>query len=127
MKIALECKDLIIEKTLQIFLREHLVMKKDCDFLVVDEKISTTKPQFIISKNSPYLKIPFSKEELFNNLTEFDEALKQLAIKLALEERKKLEEKMDSIIMQAKKEYQEKLDGEISSLKEKLLKVLDNE
>lgn len=28
MKISLECKDLIIEKALELFLKEHLVMKK---------------------------------------------------------------------------------------------------
>lgn len=28
MKISLECKDLIIEKTLELFLKDHLVMKK---------------------------------------------------------------------------------------------------
>lgn len=126
MKIALECKDLIIERTLEIFLKEHLVMKKDCDFLVVDKKINSLKPQFIISKESPYLKIPFNKDELFNCLFEFDEALKQLAIKLALEEKKKLEAQMDMIINQTKKEYQEKLDQELIVLKDKLLKVLDN-
>ncbi|ENO8742034.1 ornithine carbamoyltransferase, partial [Campylobacter jejuni] len=64
MKISLECKDLIIEKTLELFLKDHLVMKKNCDFIISDEKIYTAKPLFIISKNSPFLSIPFSKEAL---------------------------------------------------------------
>ena len=40
MRIAVDCKDLILEKSLELFLKEHLVTKNDCDFIVCDEKIS---------------------------------------------------------------------------------------
>ncbi|ENT2159431.1 hypothetical protein ACFEWO_000687 [Campylobacter coli] len=124
MKISLECKDLIIEKALELFLKEHLVMKKDCDFIISDEKISTQKPLFIIAKNSPFLSLPFSKETLMNSLNEFDSALKATAQKLADERRMVLEARIDEIANEFKKDYQSKIDLAISELKDKLVKAL---
>ncbi|EAI7873698.1 TPA: hypothetical protein R1697_000780 [Campylobacter coli] len=124
MKISLECKDLIIEKALELFLKEHLVMKKDCDFIISDEKISTQKPLFIIAKNSPFLSLPFSKEALMNSLNEFDSALKTTAQKLADERRRVLEARIDEIASEFKRDYQSKIDLAISELKDKLVKAL---
>ncbi|ELU0350261.1 ornithine carbamoyltransferase [Campylobacter coli] len=124
MKISLECKDLIIEKALELFLKEHLVMKKDCDFIISDEKISTQKPLFIIAKNSPFLSLPFSKEALMNSLNEFDSALKETAQKLADERRRVLEARIDEIASEFKRDYQSKIDLAISELKDKLVKAL---
>ncbi|ECO2023945.1 ornithine carbamoyltransferase [Campylobacter coli] len=124
MKISLECKDLIIEKALELFLKEHLVMKKDCDFIISDEKISTQKPLFIIAKNSPFLSLPFSKEALMNSLNEFDSALKATAQKLADERRRVLEARIDEITSEFKRDYQSKIDLAISELKDKLVKAL---
>lgn len=124
MKISLECKDLIIEKALELFLKEHLVMKKDCDFIISDEKISTQKPLFIIAKNSPFLSLPFSKEALMNSLNEFDSVLKATAQKLADERRRVLEARIDEIASEFKRDYQSKIDLAISELKDKLVKAL---
>ncbi|EGP4429912.1 ornithine carbamoyltransferase [Campylobacter coli] len=124
MKISLECKDLIIEKALELFLKEHLVMKKDCDFIISDEKISTQKPLFIIAKNSPFLSLPFSKEALMKSLNEFDSALKATAQKLADERRRVLEARIDEIASEFKRDYQSKIDLAISELKDKLVKAL---
>ncbi|HEB9434130.1 TPA: ornithine carbamoyltransferase [Campylobacter coli] len=124
MKISLECKDLIIEKALELFLKEHLVMKKDCDFIISDEKISTQKPLFVIAKNSPFLSVPFSKEALMNSLNEFDSALKTTAQKLADERRRVLEARIDEIANEFKRDYQSKIDLAISELKDKLVKAL---
>ncbi|MGQ2744234.1 hypothetical protein ACT6DR_07235 [Campylobacter coli] len=124
MKISLECKDLIIEKALELFLKEHLVMKKDCDFIISDEKISTQKPLFIIAQNSPFLSLPFSKEALMNSLNEFDSALKATAQKLADERRRVLEARIDEIASEFKRDYQSKIDLAISELKDKLVKAL---
>ncbi|HED6757462.1 TPA: ornithine carbamoyltransferase [Campylobacter coli] len=124
MKISLECKDLIIEKALELFLKEHLVMKKDCDFIISDEKISTQKPLLIIAKNSPFLSVPFSKEALMNSLNEFDSALKTTAQKLADERRRVLEARIDEIANEFKRDYQSKIDLAISELKDKLVKAL---
>lgn len=115
---------MIIEKALELFLKEHLVMKKDCDFIISDEKISTQKPLFIIAKNSPFLSLPFSKEALMNSLNESDSALKATAQKLADERRRVLEARIDEIASEFKRDYQSKIDLAISELKDKLVKAL---
>ncbi|MBK1964772.1 ornithine carbamoyltransferase [Campylobacter novaezeelandiae] len=127
MKISLECKDLIIEKALELFLKDYLVMKKDCDFIICDEKIPSSKPLFIINENSPFLSIPFSKEELFASLKEFDQALKLAAQKIADEQRRILEAKIDTIANEFKKSYQLEIDKSIIKLKNKLIQVLNDE
>lgn len=127
MKIALECKDIILERALQLFLKEHLGRKKDCDFIVTDEKIEFDKPQFLISKSSSQLALPFGKEELMRVLSEFDEALKKLAIQKANEKIKALEEKIEKITEQFKKDYQSEIDEAVQRLKTTLITLIDKE
>lgn len=127
MKISLEFKDLLLERALELFLKEHLVMKKDCDFIISDAKIPSSKPLFIIAKNSPFLSTPFSKEKLFASLEEFDTALELATQKRVEEEKRKLEAKIDAIANEFKKDYQDKIDMAILELKNKLVKALVNE
>ncbi|TKX28301.1 ornithine carbamoyltransferase [Campylobacter estrildidarum] len=127
MKISLECRDVLIEKALELFLKEHLVMKKDCDFIISDEKIPCVKPLFLIAPNSPFLSVPFSKEVLFKSLNDFDNALKATAQRLAEEKKKILEAKIDSIAEEFRKDYQIKIDLAIGELKDKLVKALMDE
>lgn len=127
MKIALECKDIILERALQLFLKEHLGRKKDCDFIVTDEKIEFDKPQFLISKSSSQLALPFGKEELMRVLSEFDEALKKLAIQKANEKIKALEEKIEKITEQFKKDYQSEIDEAVQRLKTTLITLINKE
>lgn len=125
MKIALECKDIILEKTLMLFLKDFLVLKKDCDFLVCDEKLDINKPQFLINKYSQHLSLPFSKDELLSSLQKFDESLKELALKLAEEKKKILEEKIEDIAREFRLEYQKDIDNAINSLKQTLIKAIN--
>ena len=127
MKISLEFKDLLLERALELFLKEHLVMKKDCDFIISDMKIPSSKPLFIIAKNSPFLAVPFSKEKLLASLEEFDCALQLATQKRVEEEKRKLEAQIDNIANEFKKDYQNKIDAAILELKNKLVKALVNE
>lgn len=125
MKIAIECKDLILERALILFLKEFLVLKKDCDFIICDEKLDINKPQFLINKYSPHLSIPFSKEELLNSLYSFDKALKELALKLAEEKKKSLEDKIEKIANEFRISYENEIDKAITSLKQRLIKAIN--
>ena len=125
MRICIECKDIIIEESLKLFLKEYLVMKKDCDFLISDVKIHTQKPLFIISQNSPFLSIPFSKEALLQALKEFDDAIKLAAQNLLLEQKRILEEKINLISNEFRKEYENKIDEAIKELKTRLMESLN--
>lgn len=125
MKIALECKDIILERALQLFLKDYLSQKKDCDFIIVDEKISFNKPQFLISKHSAQLGVPFSKEELLEALDEFDNALKELAEQIANEKIKALEEMIRAMAEDFKLAYQKDIEEAVAKLEEKLIKAVN--
>lgn len=70
MKVFIECKDVMLQKTMELFLKDYLSSKKECDFLIVDEKLNHKKAQFILGDKA-FLTIPFSKEKLFEVLNEF--------------------------------------------------------
>ncbi len=125
MKIALECKDIILERALQLFLKEHLSRKKDCDFLICDEKVEFEKPQFLISKRSSQLTVPFSKAQLLRALSEFNDALQRLAEQIADEKIKALEDKIEIMAEEFRQQYQSDIDEAIGVLKDKLIKIIN--
>ena len=125
MKIALECKDIILERALQLFLKEHLSRKKDCDFLICDEKVEFEKPQFLISKRSSQLAVPFSKAQLLQALSEFHDALQRLAEQIADEKIKALEDKIEIMAEEFRQQYQSDIDEAIGVLKDKLIKIIN--
>lgn len=125
MKIALECKDIILERALQLFLKEHLSRKKDCDFLICDEKVEFEKPQFLISKRSSQLAVPFSKAQLLQALGEFNSALQRLAEQIADEKIKALEDKIEIMAEEFRQQYQSDIDEAIGVLKDKLIKIIN--
>lgn len=75
MKISFECECILLQKTVELFLGNFASRRKDCDFIISDEKIDTSKPVFIIGKQSPYLKFPFSKQDLVYTVEDFYSAL----------------------------------------------------
>ncbi|MBZ7987790.1 ornithine carbamoyltransferase [Campylobacter canadensis] len=78
MKIAIKCKNLLLEKTLILMLKDKICGIKDCDFIICDEKINNNKAQFLISYSSySHIKTPFTKKELLDALMEFYSSIKQ--------------------------------------------------
>ena len=75
MKISFECDCILLGESLRLFLRDFISPRKDCDFIVADQKIEAKKPVFVIAEHSPHLKIPFSKEALISALEEFYSAI----------------------------------------------------
>ncbi|MDA3907774.1 MAG: hypothetical protein PF437_01670 [Sulfurimonas sp.] len=65
MKIAVECKSPLLQKSLEIFLSSHLSSLKQCDIVVRDFKVLDDERTFYISKDidSDLVK-PFSKSAL---------------------------------------------------------------
>ncbi len=65
MKIAVECKSPLLQKSLELFLSKHLTSLKNCDIVIRDEKCLNDIRCFYISgdKNADLVK-PFSKSQL---------------------------------------------------------------
>ena len=65
MKIAVECKSPLLQKSLEMFLSRHLSTIKHCDIVIRDEKYLDDDRCFYIStsKEADLIK-PFSKSQL---------------------------------------------------------------
>lgn len=87
MKIAVNCECLIMQKTLEIFLKDYLVDEEEADFIVSDINKKSNKRVFHIGDDSPYLTLPFSKKDLLYALEEFDFIVKDSNLKENLEDK----------------------------------------
>lgn len=107
MKIAVECKSPLLQKSLELFLSSHLSSLKQCDIVVRDFKALNDERTFYISKDSDSdLVKPFSKSALI----------------LALEKRYKG-------VSPKAEETEDSFDGEIAdfSILEKRIDILTQE
>ena len=65
MKIFIECKSPLLQKSLELFLAKHLCSSKQCDIVIRDEAcVADEKCFFISSKIGADLTKPFSKSQL---------------------------------------------------------------
>ncbi|WP_299085839.1 hypothetical protein [uncultured Campylobacter sp.] len=76
MKAFIDCDCEILQKTLELFLKDHTVSAQDCDFVISDEPQSSAKPLFLIGEGGD-LALPFSKNTLLLKLEDFQGSLKQ--------------------------------------------------
>ena len=69
MRVAVECKSPLLQKSLEIFLSRYLSSSKQCDILVRDEESLNDERCFYISSTPESdLKKPFSKSQLILSL-----------------------------------------------------------
>lgn len=69
MKIAVECKSPLLQKSLEVFLAKYLSSAKHCDIIVNDKKLSEDKKYFYIAADEKAdLQKPFSKSQLILSL-----------------------------------------------------------
>lgn len=81
MKIALICDSLLLDRSLEMYLKEHLTSYKLCDFVVATQKVESQKPVFLIGDfEGANLKIPFTREILLQELEAFDGQVRGKAI-----------------------------------------------
>lgn len=65
MKVAVECKSPLLQKSLEVFLSRYLCSSKQCDILIRDEECLNDERCFYISSDSKADLIkPFSKSQL---------------------------------------------------------------
>ena len=77
MKIALICDSLLLDRSLEMYLKEYLTSYKLCDFVVATQPVESQKPVFLIGNfEGANLKIPFTRELLLQELDTFYQSLK---------------------------------------------------
>ncbi|MBX7490394.1 hypothetical protein [Helicobacter turcicus] len=123
MKVALICDSLLLDRSLEMYLKEYLTSYKMCDFVVATQHVESQKPVFLIGDmEGAQLKIPFTKELLLKELESFYHLLKggkneSLSAEREIEDIKALNhtsasiaESLDSIVLE-----RENLDSTFSS------------
>ena len=75
MKIALACQSILLEKSLEIFLKSYIAPYKQCDFVISDREIEIDKPLFCIAAENSDLILPFSKSSLMLKVENFYDSL----------------------------------------------------
>ena len=75
MRAFIDCDCEILQKTLELFLKDRAVSAQDCDFVISDELQSSAKPLFLIGEDGD-LALPFSKQMLLSRLEDFQGELK---------------------------------------------------
>lgn len=123
MRIAVECKSPLLQKSLELFLKKYLSSTKQCDILVRDEECLNDQRCFYIgTKAGADLVKPFSKSQLILAL---ENRYKTLDINEAIEtDEYESEESMNFEILQKRiefltKKYQEDIINSIKAFYEK--------
>ncbi|MDE5925570.1 MAG: hypothetical protein K2N75_02875 [Helicobacter sp.] len=81
MKIALICDSLLLDRSLEMYLKEYLTSYKLCDFVVATQRVESQKPVFLIGDfEEANLKIPFTREMLLQELENFDRKVRGKAM-----------------------------------------------
>ena len=76
MKAFIDCDCEILQKTLELFLKDRATSAQDCDFVISDEPQNSAKPLFLIGEGGD-LALPFSKNTLLTKLEDFQGELKR--------------------------------------------------
>lgn len=120
MKIAVQCNSPLLQKSLEMFLREHITTLKQCDLVLRDKKIIDGKNSLFISssKDADLIK-PFSKSQL---LLKIEEHLANRKSKQLIHEEIKGELKLTE--GKSFKSLEKKIETLTRNYQHKLLKVI---
>lgn len=71
MKIALQCENLLLQSTLEYFLRQYLSPQESCDFILSDTPKKSKKPVCVLGSKDCDLHQPFTPQSLLQSLQRF--------------------------------------------------------
>lgn len=120
MKIAVQCNSPLLQKSLEMFLHEHLTTLKQCDIVLRDKKIIDGKNAIFISssKDADLIK-PFSKSQLFLKI---EEHLTKKTSKNLIE--KEIKSELKPIENRSFKSLERKIEILTKNYQQNLLKVI---
>lgn len=100
MKIALECKSLLLQDSLRFYLSNHLCDIAECDFVISDYLQRSSKPVYFLSTKNKTL--PFLPDQLQEQLLLFYETQCKKTTKSAQYERtdEDLREEIQALLME---------------------------
>jgi hypothetical protein len=114
MKVMIKCLSPLLQKTLEIYLQKYIYDIELADVLITDTKVLSEKVVFLVgTEEDADLKIPFTKEELYDALEHFYKTNPRLLHILHTKET------LESMIEKLNKKHHEKITRLIKSYHEK--------
>ncbi len=81
MKVAVVCESPLLQRSLELFLDQHLSSLKQCDLVLRDKKVMDSHHCLVISDSADAdIKKPFSKTQLFLALDNFYTKMEDIQI-----------------------------------------------
>ena len=124
LKVAVQCVSPLLQRSLELFLKEHLSSIKHCDIVIRDKKILDDEnlSLYIGMDESAGLKKPFSKSQLFLALEKLlDSSEKRQDIIHLIQESKEISQLdiLEKRIIKLTQEYQDNIIKAIRAFHEK--------
>jgi hypothetical protein len=96
MKVAVQCESALLQRSLELFLGEHLSSLKQCDLVIRDKKIMDDHHSLYISASQDSdIKKPFSRSQLYLALENFYKNLSDIHSIQAYDEEMEVSERKD--------------------------------
>lgn len=71
MKITVVCASELLQKSLEIYLKDYLAPIEECDFVISDYQSCDMKPVCLVGTANAHIKTPFTQESLLANCKVF--------------------------------------------------------
>ena len=79
MKVAVQCESALLQRSIELFLDEHLSSLKQCDLVIRDKKIMDSYHSLYISSSSDSdIQKPFSRSQLYLSLEKFYKKIEEV-------------------------------------------------
>lgn len=79
MKVAVQCESALLQRSIELFLEEHLSSLKQCDLVIRDKKIMDSYHSLYVSSSADAdIKKPFSRSQLYLSLEKFYQKIEEI-------------------------------------------------
>lgn len=119
MKVAVQCESALLQRSLELFLGEHLSSLKQCDLVIRDKKILDNHHSLYVSASEDSdIKKPFSRSQLYLSLENFYKNLGGIESVQAYDDELQASEKKDFKLLE------ERIEQLTQEYKNNLLRVV---
>lgn len=119
MKVAVQCESALLQRSLELFLGEHLSSLKQCDLVIRDKKVLDNHHSLYVSASEDSdIKKPFSRSQLYLSLENFYKNLGGIESVQAYDDELQASEKKDFKLLE------ERIEQLTQEYKNNLLRVV---
>ena len=122
MKVAVQCESALLQRSIELFLEEHLSSLKQCDIVIRDKKIIDSHHSLYVSSSAQAdIKKPFSRSQLYLSLEKFYKKMEEIK---SVQDYDKDEEMFSHPVQDKYIRLEEQIDKLTSEYKKNLLHLI---